>query len=240
MSTISNALSLELVRYRAWFEAADPLRLPDYPGSTWRGALGHALKVAACTHPGTRCSACPEHRDCPYPPLFDVEDGAEPFRPYVLEPQVFSGYFLPGNLLGLDFVLLGWVNGWLPLLIDALQHLGQQGLGMREPARLVLIEVQQQMGPAGDAWVSILQPGQPGLIAAPLEPFQAPPAPRRARLDLITPLKLKYRGSLVKPDTFTAKDLLIALARRVEVCASVMGSCRSPPSQGAGWMVRRP
>ena len=32
-----------LGRWRLSFEAIDPVRLPDYPGSTWRGALGHAL-----------------------------------------------------------------------------------------------------------------------------------------------------------------------------------------------------
>ncbi len=180
------AVPLELVRYRAWFEIATALRLPDYPGSAWRGAFGHALKAAACTHPGTACPACPEHRDCPYPSLFEAVDGAEPFRPYVFEPQVFSGYFLPGSLLGLDFVLFGWLNGWLPLLSEALQRLGERGLGKREPVRLTLIDLQQQVGATGQAWVSILQPGQVGMVTAPIEPFLIPPPPRRARLEIIT------------------------------------------------------
>ncbi len=226
---MSPEVPIELVRYRASFEISDPLHLPDYPGSAWRGAFGHAVKAAACTRPGAACAACPECRDCPYPPLFETLDGAEPIRPYVLEPQVFSGYFLPGSLIGLDFVLMGWLNGWLPLLIDALHSVGQQGLGKRSPCRLALIGAQQQVGPGGEGWVSILQPGHPGLIGAPIEPLWIPAAPRQAHLDIITPLRFKYRGKFVEPSAFTAKDLLTALSRRIEACASLMTDLPLPP-----------
>ncbi len=233
---MNTAVPLELVRYRAWFETSAPLRLRDYPGSAWRGAFGHAFKEVACARPGTDCPVCPDRSDCPYPPLFESAPGAEPFRPYVLEPQVFSGYFLSGSLLGLDVVVFGWLNGWLPLLSDALQRLGERGLGVREPVRLTFVDLQQQIGPSGEAWVSILQAGQGGGLAAPIEPFAIPPAPRRAILDLITPLKLKYRGELVQPGAFTAKDLLIALARRVEACAGVLEELPLTPEPGI-WLA---
>ena len=200
------------------------MHLPDYPGSTWRGAFGHAFRAAACTwrHPPRTCRDCAERQECPYPSLFESDEGAQPVRPYVFEPQSFGGYFSPASPIMLDFVLFGWLNGWLPLIIDALQRLGARGLGLREPARLALTELRQQVGPNGEAWAPILQPGQPGPIQLPIEPLRIPPAPRRARLDLITPLRIKHRGAFVQPDVFCARDLLIALARRVEACATIM------------------
>ncbi len=36
--------SLALARYRATFEAVEPLILPEYLGSTLRGAFGHAFR----------------------------------------------------------------------------------------------------------------------------------------------------------------------------------------------------
>jgi len=161
---------LELVRYRAWFETHQALHLADYPGSMWRGALGHAVKSVACTHPKTPCGHCPERQDCPYPPLFDTpENGQEPLRPYILEPHIFKGYLLPGSLVGLDFILYGWANNWLPLWADALEQLGKKGLGVRQPTRLTLADLQQQVGPERDSWLSIMQPGGAAIMAAPLE-----------------------------------------------------------------------
>jgi hypothetical protein len=229
---MNDTLPLELVRCRAWFETRGALRIADYPGSAWRGALGHALKDTACTRPGTRCAACPERGECPYPPLFDSADGGDPFRPYVLEPQAFSGYFPAGSPLALDLILFGWLVGWLPLIADALQRLGERGLGMREPVRLTLIDLQQQTGTDGATWVSLAAPAAVGLPTAPLAPLGLPPAPPRARMDLITPLKIKYRGALIKPETFGPRDLLTALARRIEACAGVLETLPLTPEPG--------
>ncbi len=223
------SVSLDLARYRAWFQTSASLQITDYPGSMWRGAFGHALKTAACTQRRPDCSTCAERYDCPYPQLFESTTAVEPVRPYVFEPQVFSGYFLSGSLLGLDLVVFGWLNGWLPLLNAALQQLGERGLGVREPVSLTLVDLQQQVGSDGADWRSLWQPGSGDLIAAPSAAITIPPSPRRARLTLITPLKLKYRGALVQPDTFTAKDLLIALARRFEACASIMDTLPLTP-----------
>jgi hypothetical protein len=222
-------LSLELVRYRAWFETRAPLHFIDYLGSAWRGAFGHALKNVACTQRGGDCPTCPERSECPYPPLFETSAGAEPFRPYIFEPQALTGYFLSGSLVGLDLVVCGWLNRWVPLLHAALQQLGERGLGVRDPVHLTLIELQQQVGATGEGWISLWQPGAGEVLPLPPSPFVIPPAPRCARLDLITPLRLKYRSALVQPDRFTAKDLLVALARRFEAAAPVLAELPLPP-----------
>jgi hypothetical protein len=146
----------------------------------------------------------------------------QPARPFVLEPQALSGCFLPGSLIGLDLVLLGWINQFLPTLVAALHRLGESGLGMHHRTRLALTGVQQQMGAQDDAWMLIHQPDHPGVTAFPLVPLQPPPAPRRVRLDLVTPFRLKAKNKRVSLATFTAADLLTALERRFNHCRGIL------------------
>ena len=226
---MSEALFLPLARYRALYETLDAVRLPDYPGSTWRGAFGHAFKEVACAYPGLRCTGCPDSDQCPYPPLFESIDGGDALRPYVFEPQAYSGYFPPGAILTLDLVLLGWLNDWLPLLAAALQRLGERGLGQREPAHLRLADFQCQIDPNQEHWIPVPFADQEHTAGQTLQPFRIPPAPARARLDLLTPLKLKSRGVLIQPEALSGRELLIALARRIEACASVLDTLPLTP-----------
>lgn len=219
---MTEALALPMARYRVLYEVRDAVRLLDYPGSAWRGAFGHALREVACAYPGMACPGCPERDPCPYPRLFESADSGDPFRPYIFEPLAFSGYFPPGAVLTLDLVLLGWLNDWLPLLEAALKRLGERGLGLREPAVLTLIDVQCQVDPHEERWISLHHSDEDAPDRHAPQVFRIPPPPARARLDLITPLKLKSRGTLIQPENLGGRELLIALARRIEACASVM------------------
>jgi hypothetical protein len=226
---------ISIARYRAWFETLDTLHIADYPGSTWRGALGHALKVTVCVRPNppkAPCTHCPQRTGCLYPPLFDTEIEGSPPRPFVIEPQTLVGYFFPGSVIGLDFVLFGATNHALPVLVETLHYLGQRGLGAQR-ARLALAGIEQQLGAAENEWAPIHQPqGGAGIAALPPVPLLPPAAPRRARLDLITPLKIKTEGKPVRPDTFTAMDFLVALKKRFEACAKFLEELSlMPPEQ---------
>lgn len=226
---LTESLHLPLARYRVLYETLDPLRLPDYPGSAWRGAFGHALKEVACVYPGLACMRCPDLRQCPYPPLFESIDSGDPVRPYIFEPLAYSGYFPPGALVNLDLVLMGWLNDWLALLVAALHRLGERGLGQREPAHLRLLEVRYQADPNENTWVQVQLAGQTAPQPLALGPFRIPLAPQRARMDLLTPLKLKSRGVLIQPQMLNGRELLIALARRFEACAPLMDELPLPP-----------
>ena len=60
-------LPLTVSRYRLRFIAQEPLRLPAYAGSTWRGAFGHALKRLVCVTREPHCPDCLLYRSCSYP-----------------------------------------------------------------------------------------------------------------------------------------------------------------------------
>jgi len=77
---------LPLARYRLRFESSGRGGLPAYPGSAWRGALGHALKKTVCVTSLDSCPPCLLYRSCPYPYIFETPPplGARKMRRYTL------------------------------------------------------------------------------------------------------------------------------------------------------------
>jgi|SRR5580704_13131387 hypothetical protein len=60
-------LSLSMI-----FEALDPVHIPGFSGSVWRGAFGYALKRVACVMKMRPCEGCPLESSCVYTTLFDT------------------------------------------------------------------------------------------------------------------------------------------------------------------------
>ncbi len=82
--------------YRFHFTAKSTLQLPSYTGSTWRGALGHALRRTACVTNSQDCRGCMLSASCAHGYLFEsppqnssgmlARSTAVP-HPYVLRPS---------------------------------------------------------------------------------------------------------------------------------------------------------
>lgn len=160
MDTTDPSPPLPLARYRLRFRAIDPLRLPDYAGSAWRGAFGRSLKRLVCVTREPRCPDCLLYRSCAYPYVFETPSdpadellgkvGAAP-HPFVLLPDgAARGVRVPGELLPLDLTLFGHGNRQLPYIIHALDQAGRQGMGPDRGA-LQLTEVWQQTAALGEA-----------------------------------------------------------------------------------------
>jgi hypothetical protein len=78
--------------YRLCFAAETALHFSDFPGSAWRGALGHALVRVACTHSGRTCPPCRRPAACAYGYLFETAppEGAAKMRLYEQVPHPFA------------------------------------------------------------------------------------------------------------------------------------------------------
>lgn len=63
---------LDIARFEVTLRALERTILPPYLGSTLRGALGHALKDAACVVEHRDCRRCPLVDTCAYPYLFET------------------------------------------------------------------------------------------------------------------------------------------------------------------------
>ncbi len=226
-----------LARLRAEFCARDPIRLPPYAGSAWRGLLGHGLRQGACVTRAPTCAGCLLASHCVYPRVFEPpappgEAGrryAAPPRPYVLDldPQAPRD-FAPGAPLSLGLTLLGEAVRQTPYLIQALHLAGQRGLG-REQARFALVRLDQETAPGSGDWRPVYATAEHRYTPLPVATAAAPPAPARVVLHLVTPLRLKRQGHLVGPPHFTPRELVFNLLGRLRLLAEHHGG------QPAAW-----
>ncbi|MCA9537602.1 MAG: CRISPR system precrRNA processing endoribonuclease RAMP protein Cas6 [Myxococcales bacterium] len=210
-------------RYLLHFRAADRLRLPPYPGATFRGALGTAWRASTCTTGAPDCDGCPRRDRCPFGLTWErLVTGPEvpnrassPPRPYVFRFESPPGGALaPGAALSFEMMLFGSARAYAPTWVLAAQRLADLGLTAdRVPVHLVRVESAQ--GPP--LWT--VGEGFARFDAAACEAIAPTPlgdGPARVRLRFLTPLALKSQGRIgaFAPAAFTARlaDRLSAMA----------------------------
>ena len=218
---------LPLARYRLRFSATEPVRLPEYAGSAWRSALGHALKRSVCTTSVRECRQCLLYRACPYPYIFETPpppDAAKMRKysaaphPFVLETAACSGALAVGDTIELGLVLVARANAYLGYLLLALERAGLDGIG-KGRGKLALVEVLQETVPGSGRWTRVYAPGGivQGLPPAHAEP---PPMPNVLRIRIGTPLRLRRDGRLVRAEDMRFSDLFSSLLRRISLLSS--------------------
>ncbi len=57
--------------YRFEFVAEEPIVLPPFPGSAWRGLVGHGLRRTVCVTRQPRCEGCLLIGSCVYSTIFE-------------------------------------------------------------------------------------------------------------------------------------------------------------------------
>ncbi|AHE98421.1 CRISPR system precrRNA processing endoribonuclease RAMP protein Cas6 [Thioalkalivibrio paradoxus] len=216
---------LPLARYRLHFRAGGEVRLPYFAGSTWRGALGHALKRLVCVTQLPRCAACALVHVCAHAYLFETPppQNAEKMRkypsvphPFVLNPAVGVERVGLGESYVLDLTLIGHGNRHLPYLLHAFERAGLAGIG-KGRTRMELEGAEREVRPGADTWQRVYEPGQP-VELLPVDALPIPPSTGdRLRVELRTPLRLRREGRPVRPDTFRFSDLFSSLLRRVSM-----------------------
>ena len=215
---------MPLARYRLEWCIDTPLQLPDYAGSALRGAMGHALRAAACVTKMPDCGGCAMVSTCPYAVIFESrppQDGhaLQKFshvpHPYVIEPPPWGQRtYAPGESLSFHLVLAGRALAHLPLLLWAIGRAFAKGIGAGDGRatlkRVVHVGTSDTLVLAGPK--AALQPhnmAQPPLPAAWSE------AGKSVQLRFDTPLRLQKNGRPLRADELSARDLLMHLVRRV-------------------------
>ena len=123
----------------AVFRAEEPLHLPVYKGSTFRGALGHAFKQVCCALKREHCDNCLVKQRCAYSVCFETPVPEESAimrkypsapHPFVLEPpQEERQDVEPGEKMEVRLWLVGKAHEYLPYFIYAFDEMGRRGLG---------------------------------------------------------------------------------------------------------------
>ena len=222
MYAMLNALiSFPLLRLHFSFQALDELRLEGFTGSTWHGALGHALARVS-------------------PEAFELlygqpgQDSGLP-RPFVLLPDLpLAGAASP---LGFSVTLFGPAVELAGVLVLAAENLAAAGLGNRQiPLRLLRVrQIHSLAGTQGAAEVLGLDGLWHGDALAPMcladlaaNWRQVSAGSLLIRFD--TRLRLKA-GSGVLKQTPTLEILLQRLLERISALALLYGP-GALPSEG--------
>jgi len=199
-------LDLPIGMYVLSLTAETPVSLPEFAGSTWRGAFGHALKQSVCVMDMRACAGCTLEATCPYPVLFTspAPDDASLMsryervpQPYVLRPPLGARDLAPGESYTMEMRLFGTANRLRQVAIQALARTAQTGVG-KGRGRLRLSGMTASTGETD--W-------------PPTPPID--PAPSAVTITFETPLRLKRKGRLLGADDLTARDVLDAAVRRI-------------------------
>jgi len=224
--------SLRWARLRLVLRAEEPLHLPPYAGSTFRGAFGHAFKRVAC--PLRReCEGCAHREVCVYAYVFvtpgldegsALARGAAVAHPFVLQPpQGGECTIPPGETVQLGLVLIGRAVPLAPYFLAACREMASRGLGRgRGRCRLQQVIAEDPEGPAGrvvyEGGADLLAPAVPSWSIRDLH-LSAGDSAERVTLEFLTPTRLRQEADLVTRPGFAT--LATALLRRISVLAEV-------------------
>lgn len=225
-----------LQRLRFHFQALEPIRLPAFTGSAWRGLLGRGLRESACVTHQPHCAGCLLTRQCTYSVLFEsppsdtnvaARYSALP-HPYVLEPDTETRCDIaPGETLTLGVNLIGPAIERVPYLIHAFQRVGNRGIGQRG-GRFSLTTLYQEPQLGADTWVPIYTSARGALNPIDTHAPALPPAPPSVTCQVQTPLRLKHQGRFINARQLSAGDLLRALSSRIGVLANTYAHPKVP------------
>lgn len=185
------------------------VRLQPHPGSTWRGAFGHALKRIVCAMRLRPCEGCPLAEVCVYPTFFGRETEQDSARPYILAPDPLprSGQLAAGEPCGLRLTLLPAAAPVSAYVLRALEQAAAEGLTSLRVAFRCLAIRDADTGEPLDT-ISLVPP--PRLHAPP-------PPPSAVRLRFVSPLRLRLQGDLLTGRTLRPAHLVAAALRRLRL-----------------------
>ncbi len=224
-----------LARYRFDCRVTSPIHLPEYAGSTLRGAFGNALRRTACMTRQKDCKPCPLYRSCPYPAVFAppppashaLQQFSDIPAAFIVEPPDWGEkHYEVGDTLSFHFVAIGQAIHQLPLIIHAWQRALEKGIGRGEGAAtlhsvalttdeaapsLVVFDVDRGRLDPHTAYLPLIEPNDND------SPVQ---------LKLHTPMRIQRNGHPLGPDELESRDLLVGLIRRISLISEFHAGMR--------------
>lgn len=210
--------SLPIARYRLHFQVTQPIMLPDYAGSTLRGAFGRALRKMSCMTKLTECKGCPLYRTCPYTNIFEtpapeshhVQKFSQVPNGYIIEPpQWGKKRYEVGETFSFHLVLFGRLIEQLALIVFAFKRAFEHQVAN---GKATLLDVQHISFNGAE---SILKKGKIIYHNSVL------PLPKRLpatlTMQFTTPLRLQENGKTLSVNNVHFSRLLLGLAKRISL-----------------------
>jgi len=222
-SALTDINCLRISRFKMDFSALDPIELPRYSGSAWRGLFGQSLKRAVCVTREPECHQCLLYRSCVYSYIFETPrpNHADRMRlyhsvphPFIISPDGKTS-IKSGEKFYATVTLLGRAVDHLPYIVHAFREGGKLGLG-RNKAHYQLNAVLQEQTTGSKQWQSILL-NHSSLTTLPPKLAVIPPVPDKITLHLLTPLRLRVNNCYVNGSTLEFHHWFDSLLRRISM-----------------------
>ena len=137
--TNTKPISLQISNFLFTIVPKEPLILPAYKGSTFRGGFGYAFKRVVCAIRDKECPDCLLKEKCIYSYVFETPPPSDTKimrkykaapHPFVIEPppEKRRGY-KPGDEINFGLTLIGRAIDYLPYFIYTFDELGKLGIG---------------------------------------------------------------------------------------------------------------
>lgn len=154
-------VEMDITELNFKLRAKDMIRLPEHPGSTIRGALGHGLYNVCCSLRNNSCEKCNLRSNCAYSLLFNPflagkerEDSSTRFynkpRPFIIRSKSHKKLYEKEDTIEFSIILYGYLKNFIPFIIESWRYLEQVGLGANR-GKFQLEEVWQTNGIEGSA-----------------------------------------------------------------------------------------
>ena len=221
--------------------------LPCYKGSTFRGVFGRALKRVVCALKRQECDQCLLKKRCVYAMVFETRDTLDPPEgsrivaaphPFVIEPPLtMKTRFSEGSSFDFHLLLFGKANHNLPYFIYAFEQMGKIGIGKRingKRGHFSLEEVKAGDIPVYSGCEQTLK-AQNFFLMSLKDTEEFPQGTSRLRLNMITPLRLKFENRLKADLPFHV--LARAMLRRISSLYNFYGD--GEPSLDYRGLVKR-
>jgi len=125
--------------------------LPEFKGSTFRGAFGWALKQVVCPMAERDCRICLLRSRCLYPTMFEppaaTTRGMAPHPYCIVPPATRQRAYTHGEAFDFSLLLFGPATEYIPYFVAALERMGKTGIGVgniRPRARFTIRAVSSQ------------------------------------------------------------------------------------------------
>lgn len=122
-------------------KALEPIRLPPYKGSTFRGGFGNVFRRVVCVIKQNECSNCLLKERCIYAYIFETYPGHDSEimnmskyekipHPFIIEPpDDRDTIYEEGRIFSFHLILIGNAINYLPYFIYTFIEMGKIGIG---------------------------------------------------------------------------------------------------------------
>lgn len=212
--------TLPVYRYQFEFLRPDRLQLPQYAGSAWRGAFGHALKKTVCVVRNTLCADCLLKTSCAYSYVFETPPpvNAIKMRKYNASPHPFVLQFPTKSqpaeaYYAINLILFGHGQRYFPYIVHAMQCAGRDGIG-RHRQVFELHRIKQLL--RNNEEIVVFKENQllPSQVDSQLD---IPATPEYIQINIHSPIRIKQQGKNLNPQTFNFPGFFGNLLRRISM-----------------------